>query len=439
MLQTGTESYDYRQSTNLAPTASAFGTLAWCPFWPAILLIAFFVPTEFSFNLGPLRLTPYRLILIVSFLPALLRLFSGKAGPLNSIDFFLGVHLLWAYVVFGVHHGVLAAFESGGIRMLEIGGGYLLARAFITGEREFRGFFAMLGVLLVLLAPIVIFESVTGIFPIKYFSTLVTGNEFFFPMETRGGFDRAVGSFDHPILLGVFAASGLSILWGGSFPRVGHPRVRRLAAVAAVGAALSSVSAGAVVVLGVQLALLFWASRTQHIHRRWGLLLFLVIAFYVSIELLSNRSGINVLLHYFTFDAHNAFYRLAIFDWGMINVWANPIFGIGFNDWVRADWMTSSMDNLWLLQAVTFGIPGFITFTLPFVIMGFSGWGRHSPRLGRLRTEWTIALISLIIAGCTVHFWNNLIVYFFFFLGAGNWFLNVNRKDAGDPSEQESS
>ncbi|MBS3803299.1 MAG: O-antigen ligase family protein [Oleiphilaceae bacterium] len=421
---------EHNQYNNEAPVAHALRIVKWCPLWPALLLITLFVPTELSFTIGSLRITPYRVVLLLAFIPGIMKLLSDRAHVLNSIDFFIALHLLWGFVVFWHHHGGDTAIESGGIRMLEMGGGYLVARVYIINERGFRGFIAILSLLLVVLVPFVIFESISGTFPIKTVSALIAGSEPYTGMDPRHGFYRALGPFDHPILLGVFAASAVSLLWMGAPRTLGQPRFRNLPALAAVAAALSSVSTGALAALAVQLVLLSWEMRTRHVSHRWLLLFILFVTFYFTIDTVSNRSGIRVFFDYLAFNAQTANYRIAIYESGLVNIQSNPVFGIGFNDWVRPVWMYSnSIDNFWLLTAMVFGIPGFVTFVLPFLIITASGWRGIPSRHRKLRLGWAISLVSFLVAGCTVHFWNNLFVYLFFFLGAGVWFLKADRKD----------
>jgi hypothetical protein len=41
---------------------------------------------------------------------------------------------------------------------------------------------------------------------------------------------------------------------------------------------------------------------------------------------------------------------------------------------------------------------------------------------------WMTCLIALTLAGCTVHYWNALYAYFFFFLGLAGWLADPVRK-----------
>src|SRR5690606_32529254 len=111
-----------------------------------------------------------------------------------------------------------------------------------------------------------------------------------------------------------------------------------------------------------QFMLLVWDRKTRHIQSRWKIFCAIGLAMYVCVDLISNRSAMKVFLSYLTFSPGTAYNRIIIFEWGIQDVWRNPMLGIGFNVWTRPEWMHStSMDNFWLVQAVTFGIPGFLT------------------------------------------------------------------------------
>jgi O-antigen ligase len=218
---------------------------------------------------------------------------------------------------------------------------------------------------------------------------------------------------------------------------MGSPETSRLPFLAAFTTAICSLSSGAVAALGAQFLLLFWNSRTHLLSYRWRVLTFLIIGLYLAVDFISNRTGIQVFLQYLTFSHQTAYYRTIIFEWGMKEVWRNPLFGIGLNDWVRPAWMySSSMDNFWLLQATTFGILGFFSLAFAILFLLGRGWDRLPPRLTRLRMGWTISMIGMIIAGFTVHFWNNLFVYFFLFSGAGAWFMAVERNETSRVSQE---
>lgn len=377
---------------------------------------------------GALRLTPYRIVLLMAFMPALSRLLSGRAGKTTIVDTLVLLHLIWTFSAIGYHHGFDFALESGGIRIVELGGAYLVARAYIIDQKTFMGAVALLLTIICILAPVTLFESISGIHLIRKFTAAIFGHSFT-GIGDRLGLTRAFGPFDHPIHYGVVAASLLGIAVFRPFPQLGLPKIPRFPKYAVITGAVSSVSSGALASLMTQFLLLLWEKKSRLTPSRWKKLTGLILFLYIVVDMISNRGAMKVFLSYLTFSPGTAYNRIIIFDYGIQDVWRNPIWGIGFNVWTRPTWMHStSMDNFWLVQAVSFGLPGFFTIALPVLIALSKNWHNMSERARKLRTGWTISMIGMILSACTVHFWNSLFVYFAFFLGLGGWFLQQKLK-----------
>lgn len=132
---------------------------------------------------------------------------------------------------------------------------------------------------------------------------------------------------------------------------------------------------------------------------------------------------------YATFSPGTAYWRAAINEFGMNNVWANPFFGLGLNDWVRPEWMhTSSVDNFWLLMAMRYGIPGFVLVLTGYAIalwqVGRWSLGEDQVLLN-LRRAWVFTFACLAFTLFTVHVWAEIYALVFFLLGAGIWLLDA--------------
>ena len=412
-------------STSQAPRSKLLRLLNWCPRWPALFLLALLLPTDLSFYIGPLRLTLYRTILILSCYPAMSRVFSGRSGRVIFADWLVLVHMGWCLFVIAYYSGIEVCLQSGGVRFFEYAGAYFLARAYITDERTFQGVIAFTIVTVCLIFPWAVFESITGT---NLILLVTSGGHFVSHIEKRWGFTRAFGTFDHPILLGVWAATALSVTWRRIFPQMGHPRPRKFLTIFVLLTAFASMSSGAIVSLMTQIMLMLWEAKTRLWRNRWRILLVLMVGVYIGVGLVAHHPPMIAILTHLAFSEANVYGRMIIFDYGMASIGRHPILGIGFNEWLHPTWMSGSMDNFWLVQAVTFGIPGFLTFALPAVLIPALGWRNLSSRITKLRTAWTISWIGIIIAGGTVDFWNNLFTYYAFFLGTGAWFLNVRRR-----------
>jgi hypothetical protein len=188
-----------------------------------------------------------------------------------------------------------------------------------------------------------------------------------------------------------------------------------------------SVSSGPFAAVAVQYILAAWGRIARSIPGRWRILSFILVIMYIVIDLFSNRTPIKVILSYLTFSPATAYGRLLIWEWGIYhNVVYHPVFGIGFDDWVRLKWMSPSMDNFWLVNMVQFGLPAFF-FLAAGILQLLSKVGKQtfsSTTMQGIKKGWLFSLIGLIIAGCTVHFWNILYAWFFFLLGSGAWIVS---------------
>ena len=210
--------------------------------------------------------------------------------------------------------------------------------------------------------------------------------------------------------------------------------IRRYLTSAAIGSCVFfSLSSGALLAMVLHIGLIGWAWMFRRMVWRWWILLGIVVIMYVTVDLLSDRTPLKVFMSYATFSAHNAYWRSIIFDWGMKNVWANPVFGLGLKSWVRPFYMASgSMDNFWLVMAVRYGIPGWFLVTAGYAYavlkIGFHKIG-DDEQLKRLHLAWMITFVGLTFTLSTVHVWTNIYSFVFFMLGAGFWLLSERPRE----------
>jgi hypothetical protein len=148
---------------------------------------------------------------------------------------------------------------------------------------------------------------------------------------------------------------------------------------------------------------------------------FLMLWFAVSLA--SNRGFVKVFISYFTFSPQSAYNRTLIWDYGSAEVARHPVFGIGLGDWIRAPWMSDSMDNFWLLTAVRYGMPAllFLVAAIVYIAIEQSRSCRRDIHLNRYRMGWLTIIFGFTVSGITVHFWNALFAYFFCSIGTGVW------------------
>ncbi len=384
-----------------------------------VVLVAMAIPSTASIQAGPLRLSPYRIVMLFAFVPMLLLFASRRFGRFLAADFLVLFYASWAWLSLTVHHGPEVSLESGGIYFLESVGAYLFGRCLIRDSDQFGRALRYCWLGLCLLLPFVLLECLTGKHLIQSVFAALQGRSFSSAIDTRAGFHRAFGPLDHPILWGVVSAAFIAPVWYYSAGPGDRVTVRRIGrTLVPFLCAVTSLSSGAVTVSLVQIGLIAWERATRRIRGRWWILTGGIVLLYIFIDMLSNRSGIRVFLSYLTFSPGTAYNRLIIWEWGFHhNAMEHPLFGIGMNDWVRPSWMHSgSMDNFWLVVAVTFGLPASIALITAFVL-SIRGLGRRAASADPRRLGLAFSMIAIGLAGATVHFWNGSFVFVMFMLG----------------------
>ncbi|MEO5620030.1 MAG: O-antigen ligase family protein, partial [Cypionkella sp.] len=390
-----------------------------------VLLYFLSVMLPISFKLGPLTMTGTRLVLIVMFLPLMVQLSMGRFGRVLLTDVLFLIHVIWMVVSLAVNNPS-QAISNAGSTGIEFIGGYALGRAYVRSAEDFSALIRLLAMIALCTFPFAIYETLTGHAIILDMLAKLPGISSLRDLSIgkRMGLDRVQLVFVHPIHYGLFCTIALSLCYIGLKDVYGNGR--RLAISVVVGlSGLLALSSGALLAIVMQLILMVWAFMFRNTKKRWLILLGIFALFYITVDLLSNRAPLNVFLSYATFSPSTAYWRTIIFHWGMINVWANPLFGLGLNDWIRPSYMRSgSMDNFWLLTAVRYGIPGFLTLAVGYAVALWKIGRRNFDSdeiLWQFRRAWMFSFVGLTFTICTVHIWHTIYSFVFFMFGAGMW------------------
>lgn len=403
-----------------------------------LLLVVFLVSLVLPIIIqaGPLRLSPYRLLLLVAAPPCIILWLAGSMGRIRLPDIALMLMCLWIVLSYGVIHGGAKALEGGGIRALETMGAYLMGRLLIRTPDDFYRMVLILFRIVLVLLPLALAETVLGrAIVLEIFRSAFDTYPTIYH-ELRFGLRRVQGPFEHPILFGVFCSSVFGLAWyvlgyGRSF-------IGKLLRSGIVGfTAFLSLSSGPLSALGAQIALIGWDTVLGRFPARWKVLAGLFTAFVLLVELVANRPSPQILISIVAFNASTAFNRLRIWEFGSASVMNHPLFGVGLNDWERPEWMVASIDMFWLVPAVQNGLPAALLLQLAFLGILFAVIFRKglSRRVASYRTGYAISLIALYISGWTVHYWGGVYILLMFLLGAGIWFLD----DQSTDSEAEAS
>jgi hypothetical protein len=132
-----------------------------------------------------------------------------------------------------------------------------------------------------------------------------------------------------------------------------------------------------------------------------------------------------VLLPFISLDPWTAYYRLYIWEYATMNIAEHPIFGLGLNDWVRPDWMPTSVDSFWLTIMLLGGVPTLVFLVVGMILLMVRVHARQANTETRERWQarfgWTAAVLALCMQAFTVHYWGAMHSVFFFVLGLGAW------------------
>lgn len=407
-----------RRDIGTAAAAAPAGKLP----WPVVLfIIALIMP--WAIYVGSLRLSPYRIVLIIMIVPCIKRLIGGEAGPLKLPDIAIFLYCLWAAVCLGVVHGLSTAIQSGGILFVETIGGYLLARVYIRTAEDFYNLVSLMFKVVIFLLPFGIIEMVSGQKPLLQLFGIFLPTIDVAQGEPRWGLARVQGPFEHPILFGVCCGSVLALTYmvlghGQSFGR----KCFKTAMVAAT--AFLALSSGPLTALMAQILLLIWNGVLSSMKARWKLLWLMIIGAQVTVYLYSGESVARFYIsHAPLFDSWSAYYRLLIWEYGSATVLNHPLFGIGYNEYERPSWMVPSVDMFWLTHGIMFGLPGALFMSLTFISTTVLVGKKTllGPKLNDYRTGYLIAMAGFFIVGWTVHFWNGTYSLFLFLLASGIW------------------
>ncbi|MEM7006061.1 MAG: hypothetical protein AAF498_09295 [Pseudomonadota bacterium] len=391
----------------------------------ALFVLALAVPI--SVEIGGMRLSLYRVVLLATLPFLILRWLGGHAGPLRVADLTVILLALWAMTAFGVHHGASTAIEAGGIFFVETAGAYFMGRVLIRSSAALRATARLLFYIMLFIAPFAVIEALTGRNILLEVASLIGD----VPPTRRGdgerlGLTRVQGPFDHSILFGVFCGTAISL----AFYVVGYGKslLRRLAGTLAVFVtAALSLSSGPLAGMMMQLYLITWDMVFARLKSRWTILAVLAGLAYLVVELNSQRSASEIFISYFALNAGTAWARLHIWNFGTASILQNPLFGVGLNEWDRPYWLGSSLDMFWIVPGVRHGIPAmalmlisFFAVYLPMVVRRGLDDLQHHCRLGLL-----LSLSGLFVMGWTVHYWNATYALLMFLIGSGVWLLDA--------------
>jgi hypothetical protein len=377
----------------------------------AMLFIAFFLP--FGGEVLGMSIYPLRAIVLILFFPFVVRLIIGRGGRWTLPDSLMASFSVWVMVTLVYHHG-MERLPYGAVLGIEAFGGYAIGRVLVRNAADYRKFIQFfLITLLIMIVPAFLEFSNPG-----------PGS------MVRWGFARVQLNFPHEILYGLFCSMAVA----NSYYLYRSNKVRL---VSAMGITLSttvmSLSSAPLLAMALQLGMILW---DKLMGGRWKLFAWLALAAYVFLQVLTTKGAVVFLINKVTFSPQSGYIRLHIWKYGKEAVLDNPILGIGLNDWLRPTWLTPSVDNFWLLTAMRHGLPAVLLLlgALSLHIILILRAQNLDPSRQTIRIAYLVTLVGIMFTLCTVHIWNELVIFVMFYIGAGAFLYTSEPESGSDPT-----
>ncbi|MBU0653749.1 MAG: hypothetical protein KJ914_01300 [Gammaproteobacteria bacterium] len=400
-----------------------------------LFVISVFVPVEFYTMAGSVRIEPYRVILGLVLVYALLN-FKTVLERADLVDILLIGLWLMVFTSIWQNHNMQQAIESSGIYAIETLGAFYLARLYITTPERFFQINRLFVVILASLTLFAVYEALAQHRFLHDIAKWMTGHDaldfrLYMHYYIRNGIMRATSLFEHPILYGSLLALffPFAFLWWLR----SRSALVGLSVVGLIVSMITTLSSAPLLSLILQAFSTVLAAFWHSARRLWIALLFGGIAGAMLINAFSNRGFFGILIAYLTFNPNTGYFRMMQWEQSMDDIAENPILGIGLigpglHDWTRPywmdDWFGNSIDSFWLLLTLQHGL--FAAFLLLFAslyatfsILNLSH--KHDDETRWMVTAWLLSFLSLILIGFTVDYFGKLQPMFFFVLGAIAW------------------
>ena len=359
-----------------------------------VVLIGIFFP-PIPFLLGGIHFTLGRFVVILLLIPALAILLKrGRNGA--ATDLFAIAFTTWMLGSSALNGG-FAPYV--GAEALEFLGAYLVGRAFFFGPSNLWTFIRVFRRITIVLIALALLDTLTG--------QLVTLNSFGIETYTalkRGGFVRAASVFEGAEHYGTFCVAAAAILF------YSERGMRRIAYVGLCffGCALS-LSSGPLQGLTIVTATICYDRLLKQYSQRWKALSIVLVGIILASFLIFDHPIPWIVAH-FTFDPQTAWWRIGTWNFASPLIDQSPYIGYGLVKLgVSADaqLFLASVDSMWLLLALRFGLPG--AFLLILTILSLFLRRRRStfdPSMYNVQTGFSLAIIVVSLIGITVHFWD---------------------------------
>lgn len=373
-----------------------------------LMLIGALVPeAALRMDVGA-KLTAGRIGILLLLIPAVISL-TRNTRRLVLSDFFACATAAWMLGA-ATYVGWESSLSSAAAVCLEFVGGYFVARGLLYGTAAIDTFVRVLKIVAATAILLGFSETLSGRLIVNEIFVWLSGNPRLVGAEYRlDSVVRATSTFDHPILFGAFCTfAGVIFLFS---ERTTGSRVRW--SISCFLGCLSSLSSAPLLSFFVGVGVRAYDQILKQFAWRWIAFCSVMTAAIIVIFLVANHP-IGWMISYLTFDPESGYFRMLIWDNALSRIADQPLSGYGFNP-LEDDILDRTVDSVWLVLALRFGVPVIALVTLTNIAAFMPG---KMPRnvatdahTARLRSGFTVILVLFALMGLTVHYWNYMWIF----------------------------
>lgn len=365
--------------------------------WVTLLGILF-PPIDIS--PGVIHLTPGRFVVILLLIPALrVLLRSGRSRV--ATDFFAIALSTWMLVASAFNGGFKLYVVAEALEFLSA---YLIGRAFFFGPFNLQAFLqALKGITIVIIA-IGLADTLSGR-SVTLESLGIVRPLLDLVKNFRFGLTRATSVFPEAEHYGTFCVAAASIFF------YSERGIRRIFYVGlCFFGCMFALSSGPMLALGLVTTAFFYDRILKHYSWRWKPLM-IIVAGLIPIAFLISNDPMGWIFSHMTFDAQTGWFRLATWSAALPLVGQSPFVGHGFSalgDSAQMRIYLGSVDCVWLVEALRYGLPAVILLTLVMFSAILRRTSIFNSGIYMLPTGFSLAIVAMGLIGLTVHLWDSL-------------------------------
>jgi hypothetical protein len=329
-----------------------------------------------------------------------------------ACDFYLCLACLWMVSV-KINSPELFGTAS---NAWALGASYLVGRVYVRDYQSAKYFVQLLKHVAIALVAIALLDTLTGRFLTHDLMTSlfhITEPARAQPKELHRSFFgvtvlRAEGTFPHPILFGTFCTIAATI-----FVFCSEGGALKLASlwVCVIGC-LVSISSAPFLGLVIAVSLYYYDRLTFPSRQRWRML-YAGGAVAVCGAFAVSNNPITWIFRHLTTDPADGYYRLLIWQNALLHIKLSPVMGADPISWSRNQILGDSIDCVWLVLALTYGLPAVALILVATAsacgVLGHKkGMSPIDSQLMHYRTGFSVVLFLFALIGLTVHYWDQI-------------------------------